>query len=372
MTIEPGFSHPTSVSAAGKLACAACGAHAEWSPAKLKLVCVACGTESPGELDTATGEIREIDLVAAMRDMPEELRGWQDDKKSVRCLSCNAVSVFDVARVGQQCDFCGAPSLIPYEEIRAPIRPHGLLPFTIPESQIREQLRQWYAKQPLAPNALVNRGLVDRIKGVYVPYWTFDAKVRCWWEADAGYYMDRGSEPRQRRDREVRWEPAKGMVDHFFDDLLIPATKGVRADLLSRIEPWPIKELVPYSRGYLSGFTVEHYQVVPFDAAQAVRKDMDRIMKNTCELEVPGDTCRSLTIASEYSAETFKLILVPVWLLSYTYRGKPFQIVANGCTGTIQGDSPWSFWKVFFVVALILVVFGFTFAKLLSLYFAIR
>ncbi len=71
----------------------------------------------------ATGDVREIDLVSTLRDMPDELRGWQAEKRSVRCRSCKAISVFDPGRVGQNCEFCGSPALVDYDEIKAPIRP---------------------------------------------------------------------------------------------------------------------------------------------------------------------------------------------------------------------------------------------------------
>jgi DNA-directed RNA polymerase subunit RPC12/RpoP len=81
--------------ALSKHSCAACGAQAEWNPAKQALICAFCGTEAPAELDRETGTIREIDLVRTLRDMPDELRGWKAEKRSVRCRSCNAISVFE-------------------------------------------------------------------------------------------------------------------------------------------------------------------------------------------------------------------------------------------------------------------------------------
>ena len=90
---------PTEHTALEKHACAACGAQAEWSPARQALVCQHCGTVAPTELDRDTGHVREIDLVRTLREMPDELRGWQAAKRSVRCRSCQAVTVFEPERV---------------------------------------------------------------------------------------------------------------------------------------------------------------------------------------------------------------------------------------------------------------------------------
>jgi hypothetical protein len=74
----------TEVSAKDKHACPACGAQAEWDPGKQKLVCSFCGTESPYAIDRETGKITELDLVTALRDLPDDERGWIAARRSVR------------------------------------------------------------------------------------------------------------------------------------------------------------------------------------------------------------------------------------------------------------------------------------------------
>ncbi len=351
------------VSAVEKHSCPACGAQAEWNAGRQKLVCPFCGTESPYVLDTATGEVQEIDLTATLREMPEDLRGWQAPKKTVKCRSCQAVSVFDAERVGQRCEFCGSPAIVDYEEIKSPIRPQGVLPFRVSDAQVREAMRRWYASLWFAPGTLKARALVDTLKGVYLPYWTFDAQVRCPWQAEAGYYYyvtetfrDSNGRTQTRQVQKVRWEWAQGVVDHFFDDTPVPGTKGVSLDLLRSVEPFPTGEVVPYDRGFLSGFIVEHYQVVLIDAVQKARDAMHRQLVGLCAAAVPGDTHRNLRIDPSYSGETFKHVLVPVWLLVYTYGSRSFQVLANGYTGKIAGNYPKSFWKIFFTVLLVVAI----------------
>jgi hypothetical protein len=106
-----------SVVAVEKHACPACGAQAEWNPGKQKLVCPFCGTESPYEVK-ASGEIEEIDLVRALRELPDEMRGWQTARHAVQCRSCKDVSVFDPARDGQRSEFCGSPEHFEYTEVK--------------------------------------------------------------------------------------------------------------------------------------------------------------------------------------------------------------------------------------------------------------
>ena len=353
----------STVSALQKYPCAACGAQAEWNPSKQLLVCAFCGTATPFKVDAATGQIDELDLVKALRELPDDQRGWATEKRTVQCQSCKAVSVFDPTRVGQNCDFCGSPALVDYQEIKAPIRPQSLLPFKVSESQVREQIRRWYASKWLAPGRLKTRALVDRVHGVYIPYWTFDAHVVCPWTAEAGHYYyttetyrDNQGRQQTRQVRHVRWEPAAGEVRHFFDDEPVPGTHGVSQPLLRSVEPFPTKELVPYDTAFLSGFVVEHYQVVLVDAAQRSEAAMQRKLYEMCAAEVPGDTQRNLQIRPSYSGRTFKHILVPIWLLTYLFAAKAYQVVVNGYTGQMAGDYPKSPWKIALLVLLALVV----------------
>src|SRR5205823_4372191 len=138
------------------------------------LVCPYCSAISPAELNTDSSRITENDLVTALRNIGEDQRGWQAEKTSVKCQSCQAISVFDSTRVGQRCDFCGSSALIPVEQIKAPIRPESLLEFKVSETEVRDKVRVWYGSRWFAPNALNSRALTDTVRGLYIPYWTFD------------------------------------------------------------------------------------------------------------------------------------------------------------------------------------------------------
>jgi hypothetical protein len=196
-----------------------------------------------------------------------------------------------------------------------------------------------------------------------VPYWTFDAHAVCPWTAEAGHYYytteryrDNQGRSRTRQVRHVRWEPAAGEVRHFFDDEPVPGTHGLRIDLLKRIEPFATADLVPYDTAFLAGFVVEHYQVVLVDAAARSQDQMIGQLRQMASSQVPGDTQRNLQIHPQFSGRTFKHVLVPVWVLSFMYRAKLYQVLVNGYSGAIAGDYPKSPWKVFFLVVVILIV----------------
>lgn len=346
--------------ALAKFACPACGGEANWNPGKQKLVCPFCGTESPAQL-VPGGGIVEHDLVRALRGIGDDARGWQAAKRQVRCQSCRAISVLDPKRQAQACEFCGSAQLVAYDEAKEAFRPESVLPFKVPEPQARDRIRAWYGKLWLAPNALAKKALTDTVRGVYLPYWTFDAKVDAAWTAEAGHYYyttetyTENGQTRTRQVRHVRWEPAAGRLQHFFDDDLICASIGVHPGLLRGIEPFPTTELKAYDAGYVAGWVVERYQIDLVAAAQRARDAMDGKVQALCGQQVPGDTYRNLQVRADYSGQTFKHVLAPVWLLSYTYGSRAFQCVLNGVTGAIAGEYPKSPWKVALLVLAIII-----------------
>jgi ribosomal protein S27E len=356
------------VSALRKHPCPECGGDAEWNAAKQALMCPFCGTILPwsdGE-NPMGAAIVEHDLMEALAAFTDDARGLSEGKKSVKCESCRAISVFDPARTAQRCDFCGSPAIVPADDLRDAITPESLLPAVVPQTQVRDQLRQWYGSRWFAPNKLKRAALTDTLVGIYLPYWTFDAHVDAAWTAESGYYYyvsenfrDSNGRTQTRQVRKVRWEDSSGGLSHFFDDDAVPGTVGVHTALLRKVEPFPtLTDLKPYDPAYVRGWTVERYQIDLRLAAETSRQQMDAVIRNLCERDVPGDTHRNLNVASTYHGRTFKHILVPVWLVSYTYGHKSYQVVVNGYTGKMAGEHPLSWIKITLtVLALILVVF---------------
>jgi hypothetical protein len=184
--------------------CPACGAEAHWNPAKQALVCAFCGTVSPAKLETVAGAqvIKEHDLVAALRGIPDSARGWQAPKTSVKCQSCQAISVFDPTKVGKRCEFCGSSSLVPYEQVKDAFRPESLLPLKVTESNARDLIRSWYGRQWFAPNAFTKRALTDTVRASISPTGRSTPSRRRWTaEAATTTTCSKG----KNRVRHVRW-----------------------------------------------------------------------------------------------------------------------------------------------------------------------
>ncbi len=350
------------IAALAKHSCPACGADAAWNAAKQALVCGYCGTVSPAKLASDGSLVEEKDLATALRNTPAHRKGWEAERVAVKCQSCQAISLFDPKRVAQNCEFCGSPQVVAQTEGRSPIVPESVLPFKIPEATVRESVRRWYASRWFAPNRLNKLALTDRVHGLYVPYWTFDSQVAARWQAEAGdyYYENETRNGKTVRVQKTRWRHVSGSLEHFFDDVPVPATRGIDHGLLHEIEPFPSEGLLPYDPGYVAGWVVEQYQIDLVAAAEHARAAMDHQLRGLCAAQIRADTHRNLQVQADYSAQTFKHVLAPVWLVSYTYGAKVFQVVVNGFTGKIAGKHPWSWVKILFaalaVITILLIV----------------
>lgn len=359
---------PAPAAALDKRACPECGGDLQWNATKQALVCPYCGTVAPWQPGDATpGAIAELDLVQALARADDGGRGYGGDRREVQCRSCKAISAFEPDRVADRCAFCGSPAVVPYEALKDAITPQSLLPFCIPETQLRESIRRWYGTRWFAPSRLKKAALTDTLRGLYLPYWTFDAQVHADWTAEAGHYYyttetyTQNGQTRTRQVRHVRWVPAAGELDHFFDDHLVPGSEGAHAALLDKVEPFPTTtDLKPYAPEFVRGWTVERYQVDLRRAADLNLAQMETAVRALCAQQVPGDTHRGLQVQATYRGRTFKHVLMPVWLVSYTYGRRSFQVLANGYTGAIAGERPYSWIKIMLaVIAALVVVVGY-------------
>lgn len=354
------------VSALRKHPCPECGGDAEWNASKQALACPYCGTVlpwTPGEPPFGAG-IEEHDLLDALHDAERNEAPSGDAGKSVKCGSCHAITQFNPDRAAQRCDFCGSPSIVPVDDMRDAVTPGSLLPAGLSSTQVRDSVRQWYGNRWWAPNKLKRSALTDTLHGIYLPYWTFDAHVDADWTADAGYYYyesrrvrDSNGNTRTEQVRKIRWESCSGHLAHFFDDVLVAGTVGVHPELLRKVEPFPtVSDLKPYDPAYIRGWTVERYQVDLRKASETGKLIMEETIRSLCSREVPGDTQRNLQVRAIHRGRTFKHILVPVWLVSYDYGRKSYQIIVNGYTGKIAGEHPLSWIKITLAVLAALIV----------------
>ncbi len=342
--------------------CDGCGADLVFHIGDQRLKCPYCGFLKEIEI-APDAEIQEQDyhaMLERLKILQEvgadlEVPGYSE----VRCESCGGNVVFQGTLTSSSCPYCGSP--IQREHIhtltrRIPV--DGVMPFRIDHDRAARVLRDWVVSRWFAPNEFLRRGVEGKFNGVYLPYWTFDSLTFNAYSGQRGedYWVTVGSGKNRRRERRTRWYPASGRFQRFFDDVLVVASKGWPNGLIQSLEPWPLARCIPFTQQVLAGHFARTYDVHLEQGFREARARIDAALAAEVRRRIGGDRQQVHSVQSRYDAVTFKHLLLPVWMLVYRYRDRPYQVFVNGATGEVQGERPYSWVKITLAVAVAMVV----------------
>ncbi|MBO6867499.1 MAG: primosomal protein N' (replication factor Y) - superfamily II helicase [Thalassococcus sp.] len=341
--------------------CENCGADYRYAPDKGALHCDHCGHEEPiAHAGPWEGGIRELDFQQAVRDqLPAQ---EMEITRVSNCPNCGASVEIASDVQAKECPFCATPFVTDTGEDRH-IKPKAVMPFVLTEDAARGAMTDWLGGLWFAPNGLAEYARKGRkMQGIYVPYWTFDADTKSSYRGQRGtvYYENRtvmrNGKSETVRVQKIRWRPVSGRVARFFDDVLVLASRSLPKKYTDALQPWDMTALEPYRPEFLAGFRAEAYTVELDDGFVEARQIMDRQIERDIKFDIGGDRQRISSVDTTVRDVTFKHVLLPVWLAAYKYRGQTYRFVVNGQTGRVQGERPWSAWKIAFAVILGLIV----------------
>jgi len=346
-----------------RFSCEQCGAQLVFTPGTVQVTCTHCGhtqtIDTDGDTETARVEHDFADMLSRL-----QTGAAYEETKVLTCPSCGAQTEFPEGTQASACPFCDTPFVTDTGTHRH-IKPAGVVPFQLDERTARAEMTKWLGKLWFAPNGLQEYARKGRaLTGIYVPYWTFDADTKTAYTGQRGdaYYVSRtvtrNGKTETIRERRIRWSSARGRVARFFDDVLVLASKSLPKRYTDALEPWDLKALTTYQAQFLSGFAAEGYQIELPEGFTEARGIMDRQISQDIRRDIGGDEQRISTVDTDVNDVTFKHILLPVWMAAYKYRDRTFRFVVNGQTGKVQGERPWSAWKIAFAVVLGLIVAG--------------
>ena len=369
--------------------CKSCGAKLSFAPGSKTLKCPYCAAVN--DIPATDDTVEELDL----QDWLKQLESAHEthEQEHVKCGNCGGEQTLPANLYASACTFCGSP-ITSKSYAQRLIKPKSLVPFKVTKLQAQDKWRSWIRGLWLAPSALKQFAQSDGgIKGVYVPYWTFDAQTYTNYSGQRGddhsesYQTsnDKGERVTETRTR-TDWTNVSGNVSFFHDDVLVPGSNSfsstrnstgaaeaqralqnaggpallsvvgaVTSQFASGLRTWNTRELVPYQDEYVTGFQAEAYQVDLKTAFGTGKQIIDSKIEQLVRADIGGDHQRISSINTQYSHLTFKHILLPMWISAYLYGGKTYRFAVNGQTGEVQGESPKSGWKIFFLVCGILV-----------------
>ena len=325
--------------------CPSCGGAIEFDSHSQKMKCRYCDTEF--DLESLKKYDEQLSKEAEQKD---DISDWQTDPGKqwqegetdgmnvYTCKSCGGEIVSDENTGATSCPYCGNPVILT-ERFRGALRPDMVIPFKLDKKAAKEAYYKHIKGRPLLPKVFRRENHIDEIKGIYVPFWLFDAdvaadarykatKVRTWSDSDYDY-------------TETSYYSVDRSGNMSFVSVPVDGSSRMPDDLMESIEPYKVADAVEFQTAYLSGYLADKYDV---DAQQSTDRARER-MKESAQ-DVLRDTVKGYaSVIPEntnvrISGGDAKYALYPVWILNTTWRGKKYIFAMNGQTGRMTGDLP--------------------------------
>ncbi len=355
--------------------CPNCTAPLSFQPGHEKVTCEYCGTEF--EVSTIEEMFRQKEELAARaadaRDAKwdTETAGadWDPDEaammKAFTCSSCGAEIVSDGNTMATECCYCGNPTMLP-QRFAGMLKPDYIIPFKKTKEEAVAALKKFYEGRRLLPSAFTANNRVEDIQAMYVPFWLFDSEVEAYatFRAEQHHVIETSDETitetsvyECRRDGTMR-----------FTRIPVDGSEKMDDAYMESIEPFDYSEMVPFSTAYLTGYLADKYDVDAEASAPRADKRVERSAIGVLEETVTGyDTCTCQDSAIIKGDGKVSYAMVPVWILTTRYEGKPYTFMMNGQTGKVVGSLPYDKRKALMypgIAALILLPILYFIAKI--------
>lgn len=340
-----------------RFVCDGCGGDLRFHIKKQEFRCTSCQATKPMQM--LHGPVMEHDF--SQYEIREAAGEQFTGLASITCSHCGAESIFDAHETATICPMCKTPKVFAQKQITG-VPPDGLIPFKIDEQDAMQYFYQWMKGLWFAPNRLKHSYGEGVLKGVYLPFWTYDAQTYAHYRGKGGRYHTVSAGNGKTR-TEIRWYPVSGDISNFFNDVQVCASEPTNKKVAEKILPFhTIQGTEPYSPEYLSGFFAEHYKVHADQGFQEAKSMMEDELTRMADWDIRMrgfDVARVHNIHVHYEAVKYKQVLLPVWLSSFSYSGKEYRYAINGETGKVSGDRPYSIPKIIaFAVMLIILAVG--------------
>ena len=338
--------------------CPACGASLTYGSQSQQLECAACGNSYP--LDTIQqAEAIQEDMHSSdsfsWSGNPYSAFSEEEDShlKAYRCQACGAEIVVDDTTAASECVYCGNPSVMP-GVLTGAYRPDGVIPFQKSKEDAQNAFRSHCKGKRLLPKDFFNESRLEKITGVYVPFWLFQADA----EADCAYNATRVTSHRQGNymvTKTAHYLVRRG--GHVgFKQVPVDGSSKMDDTMMESIEPFDSDQAQAFSTAYLSGYQAQRHDV---DAEACQPRANERIKKSVEELirgTVTGyTTCTPASTKVQLEHGQVRQVLQPVWMLNTRWRDQMYTFAMNGQTGRFIGDLPTDmgkFWRYLLGIAL--------------------
>lgn len=322
--------------------CPCCDGGIEFDSKSQKMKCPFCGTEFEvetlmsyqDELNSQHQDQMQWDVSAGQEWTEDETTGM----RTYVCESCSGEIVGDASLGATECPFCGNP-VVMKGQFAGDLKPDLVIPFKLDKKAAKEALKRHYSGKLLLPKVFKDENRIEEVKGIYVPFWLFEAdadahmrykatKIRCWSSSDYNY-------------TETSYYSVIRAGSLGFDWVPVDGSSKMEDALMESIEPFDLSGAVDFQTAYLSGYLADKYDVTAEQSIERANQRVRNTTENAFAATVKGfDTVLPVGGSIRLQNGKAKYALYPVWLLNTTWNGQRFTFAMNGQTGKLVGDLP--------------------------------
>lgn len=325
--------------------CIGCSATLPFNPKTQKWDCEYCGRSYT---------LEELDAYEAMQNQKKE-KVSSKDMDLYRCPSCGAEVVADDTTSATFCVYCGNTNILK-DRLQEEFAPKYIIPFKNTKVDAKAAFKKCTKGKIFAPKEFSDLNNIEKIYGVYIPFWLYDTKVQASLSG-TGKDIKSWSSGDYRYTKTDTYSIAR-KANMEYERVPVDGAKKFADDIMQSIEPFVYTDLEPFNMSYISGFLAEKYDVTEDEAYKVAE---ERI-KNTAleKLKTTGRIYTSMNVMSHeenVEKQNTDYTLLPVWMLNIKYKNKMYPFAMNGQTGKLIGDIPISISKMitfYFILVAIL------------------
>ncbi len=322
--------------------CPACGGALSFDSGLQKVKCPYCDTEfemeALKELDDALRQTTQDNMCWQTKPDAQWQEGEQEKLRSYICNSCGGEILCDENTAAASCPYCDNP-VVMAGNVAGQLRPDLVIPFQLDKNAAKKALTKHLSGKPLLPKIFKSENRIEQIKGVYVPFWLFQAdadadiryratRVRVW--SDSRYNYTQTSHYSIRRAGQLS-----------FSGVPVDGSEKMDNAMMESIEPFDLSQAVDFQTAYLAGYLADKYDVSADDSIHRANERIKKSTQDTFAQTVNGyATVTPVSSSVQLKNSSVKYALLPMWMLTTNYKGKHYVFAMNGQTGKFVGDLP--------------------------------
>lgn len=322
--------------------CPCCDAALVFGSGKQKMNCPYCDNEFDLEtVRTYNDSLKGTDSTEFQWEETESSQWSEAEKEELRsfiCPACGGELITDGNTAATFCPYCENPTILP-GRVSGGLKPDGVIPFKTTKEDAKAAFLNLCKGKPLLPKLFTEEQRVEKITGIYVPFWLYDCEggFRGQYKATR---IHRWSDAHYHYTRTEHFHLTRGADASF---LSIPMDGSVKMDdaIMESIEPFDYSQILDFETAYLSGYLADKYDVEARQGQERVQERVGATMDAMVQESLAGyATVTPISKQLNVKHSKARYVLLPVWMLHTKYKDKTYVFAMNGQSGKMTGTFP--------------------------------